>query len=170
MPTLAFTGHRPQDLPTDWTSQTFSRHFDLLMPRISRYWPAAFVTGGALGVDSFAASYALNVGAALHLVLPFTPDVMGARWGLEARKRLDFHIRHAASVDVLHQGPYNGSATYQRRNEAMVDRADLLVAVWSGKRQGGTWNCIRYAHSVGRPMVNIFRESPTRIGARGGDS
>ena len=33
----------------------------------------------------------------------------------------------------------------QKRNMYMVDRADLVLAIWNGEEKGGTWNTIRYA-------------------------
>ncbi len=32
----------------------------------------------------------------------------------------------------------------------MVDKSDLVFAVWNGEEKGGTWNTIRYAERKGR--------------------
>ena len=45
---------------------------------------------------------------------------------------------------------------YQRRNEYMVDKSDLVLAVWNGERAGGTWNTIEYAKSAGKPVKYIM--------------
>ena len=44
----------------------------------------------------------------------------------------------------------------------MVDNADILLAFWSGKRHGGTWNAIQYALKVGKP-VHLAFESFRRL-------
>ena len=38
----------------------------------------------------------------------------------------------------------------------MVDRSDLVLAVWNGKEQGGTWNTIRYARLKGKEIRYIM--------------
>lgn len=45
---------------------------------------------------------------------------------------------------------------YQRRNEHMVDSADLLVAYYNGQA-GGTKNCIEYAVKKGVRVVDVRR-------------
>ena len=44
---------------------------------------------------------------------------------------------------------------YQQRNEAMVNNANYVFAVWTGKPVGGTANCIRYALSQGKDVYNL---------------
>jgi hypothetical protein len=36
------------------------------------------------------------------------------------------------------------------RNEAMVDGADIHIAFWNGKREAGTYACLRYALTKSR--------------------
>ncbi len=48
----------------------------------------------------------------------------------------------------------------QVRNEYMVDRADLVLALWNGT-PGGTGNCVRYARTRGVP---VFVIDPAGIG------
>jgi len=42
----------------------------------------------------------------------------------------------------------------QKRNEYMVDNADIVIAVWDGTK-GGTCNCVRYAKKLGKDIVII---------------
>jgi predicted Rossmann fold nucleotide-binding protein DprA/Smf involved in DNA uptake len=163
---IAFTGHRPKDLPPEISYQQFAGRMDALLPRLELSDPLIVVAGGALGVDTWAAEWAISRKIELHLVLPFTPEVMGKWWGPMDRARLNAHMGMAIHTRILHEGAYD-VAFYQRRNEAMVNLADVVVAVWSGKRGGGTWNCITYAHKQGKSIVNIFRDTPTRIGTKG---
>ena len=44
----------------------------------------------------------------------------------------------------------------QKRNELMVDKADLVLAIWDGRRQGSVWNTIKYAISKGKPVEYIL--------------
>jgi uncharacterized phage-like protein YoqJ len=42
----------------------------------------------------------------------------------------------------------------QVRNMFMVDNANGILAMWDGT-PGGTRNCLEYARSVGRPVLNL---------------
>ena len=51
----------------------------------------------------------------------------------------------------------------QRRNEFMVDNADMVLAYHDGS-EGGTKNCVDYAKSQGTVVVNDFvKEAPEDI-------
>ena len=43
-----------------------------------------------------------------------------------------------------------------RRNRYMVDKADLVLAVWNGICSGGTWYTIQYARSLKKPIRYIM--------------
>jgi uncharacterized phage-like protein YoqJ len=45
----------------------------------------------------------------------------------------------------------------QVRNEWMIDRCDVLLALWDGSR-GGTANCCWCAKRVERPIENLWGE------------
>ena len=45
-------------------------------------------------------------------------------------------------------------AKMQKRNEYMVDKADIVIAVWDGS-SGGTGNCVKYAQKVGKSIVKL---------------
>lgn len=44
----------------------------------------------------------------------------------------------------------------QKRNCYMVDKADIVLAIWNGKSAGGTWNTIKYARSKGKNIRYIM--------------
>lgn len=35
----------------------------------------------------------------------------------------------------------------QSRNEWMVNRSNIVIALWDGSEKGGTYNCLKYAKS-----------------------
>lgn len=140
---IAFTGHRPSDLPPGFGYAGFAHILDRWLeanPAADHY---EFICGGALGIDSYAAQYAIDHGIDLHLALPFPADVMSKFWKPWDAKRLHDHIDAAMTVTCAAQT--FEFAHYQTRNMMMVDGCDILLAFWSGKQQGGTANCIRYA-------------------------
>jgi hypothetical protein len=45
---------------------------------------------------------------------------------------------------------------YFRRNERMVDDADLVIAFWDGREDGGTVGCIKYAQHKHKRVFDAF--------------
>ena len=56
-------------------------------------------------------------------------------------------------VSVLNE-QYNPSCFFER-NRYMVDRANSVIAVYDGRRRGGTYQTIRYAEEVGKQVAFV---------------
>jgi len=139
---VAFTGHRHLKY-VDVEQSLVKVHSD--------FPGAMWITGGAYGLDSHAARYALDNSIPLWLVLPFPAKILCARWPSgDARDLLFRSVRGCARLSVV--SPVFSMASYQRRNEFMVDASDVLTAFFDGS-PGGTANCVKYAKSVGRRVV-----------------
>jgi uncharacterized phage-like protein YoqJ len=150
---IAWTGHRPKDLPRDLTYQRLAAVLDKL--NVGQREDLMFVTGGALGVDTMAAEYAISRDIPLHIILPFEPEVMTNRWNPHQQQTLVRHIQMADEVTIIGGNKYD-IEMYQARNIAMVDRATVVFTLWTGKRNGGTANCLRYAAEVEKPAYNLL--------------
>jgi uncharacterized phage-like protein YoqJ len=151
MHTIAFTGHRPKDLPgTGYLD--FRDALDML---VKGRTDLRFIVGGALGTDTWAAEYALSHHIPYTLVTPFDLGVMSQFWNPTQRECLRIYAEHATDHITICSGEYDIRA-YQARNEYMVDHADVVFAVYNGKRGGGTYNCIRYALAQGKPVYNLW--------------
>ena len=110
-------------------------------------------TGGAVGVDHIAADCCIELGIPYIIVLPFPPEIFTARWPANSRVHLRFLMSKASDVVILDD--HFSFEGYQRRNEYMVDRADIVVAYWDGSR-GGTANTVGYARRKGVPVMNLY--------------
>lgn len=100
--------------------------------------PATFHEGDCVGADVEAAEIAFE--AAWKIVVH--PPVDG-------KKRAFYAPPNSM---VLPKKPY------LERNRDIVDACDLLLAApqWVEKRRSGTWATIRYADSIGRPIVIFY--------------
>lgn len=56
-------------------------------------------------------------------------------------------------VDVCDS--YEGVWVFQKRNEWMVDRGDVVLAVWDGVKKGGTWNAVKYAKAKKKRIERV---------------
>jgi uncharacterized phage-like protein YoqJ len=59
-------------------------------------------------------------------------------------------------VDVNPSDSYPGAWVYQKRNEWMVDNATHILAYYNGAPRGGTFNCLKYANKVRKPVKNVY--------------
>lgn len=147
---IAFTGHRYLSL---WQVESY-------LNKLHEDFPGAiWITGGAVGLDSVAASFAMSHNIKLWLILPFPPKVMTKYWSAAQREVLDRSVKYCAKLSVL--SPTYDKSIYQRRNERMVDLSDVLAVFWDGSN-GGTGNCVRYAQSIGKRMIRFSNFSGTK--------
>jgi hypothetical protein len=58
---------------------------------------------------------------------------------------------------------YPGPWVYQKRNEWMVNHGDEGISMWTGKRSGGTYNCLKYANGLRVRVTNIYPGGPTLV-------
>lgn len=63
----------------------------------------------------------------------------------------------AARVVYVHDGPYDATCMH-RRDEAMVDAADVVLAFWDGS-VGGTAHTVGYARNKGTPVTNLLEKT-----------
>lgn len=149
---IAITGHRPDKLggygdnnPVEhWVKEHLRVVFDHFRPEY--IW-----SGMALGTDQWAAEVAVDRGYPFKAAVPFKGQE--SRWPLDSRLHYGRLLEAAQEVVIVTEGDY-AVWKMQRRNEYMVDRADLVVAVWDGS-DGGTANCVKYALDQGKQVVVI---------------
>ncbi len=160
--TICFTGHRPAKLggyrPTNptalWTKSELRRCINKCADDT---W---FISGGALGVDQWAAEIVLSIpSGALTIARPF--PAQASAWPQESQDY--YHSLCARTllaggqvVDVS-DGPYSAEKM-QLRNCLMVDASQYVIAVWDGT-PGGTGNCVAYAREQGRKIYQINPQS-----------
>lgn len=163
---IAATGHRPNKLygydlrEPRWVALAHKmRRF--LKDMLAQHGKLRCISGMALGVDQLFALVALKLrdeGADIVVTSALPCRNQNTVWRSDEywrdiMQRADEHV-------FVHDGPYTQSCL-QERNEWMVDRADLVMAVFNGT-PGGTANCIRYAEKRGVRVENILPEKPCK--------
>lgn len=140
---IGITGHRPQRLKqlttvnklTDWLDLQFHEHMDSDKDFI-------LITGMAQGTDQIAAHEALLFGGRIWCYYPY--------W----RKLHEFDDYLNSKADkVRYEYEKYVPQCYIDRDRRIVDDCDVLLAVWDGIKSGGTWQTIKYAREIGRPIV-----------------
>ena len=144
---LCFTGHRPEKLHSDEAAvcTVLSNAIDAAISDGFR----TFITGMARGVDIWAAEIVLarraqNQDIRLICALPH-PDFEN-RWSAAWQARFHAILQQADLVKTI--CPEFSMASYQIRNEWMVDHSARVIAIYNGA-SGGTAKTIAYAEKNG---------------------
>lgn len=162
-----FTGHRPKhyQFGADESHPDCVKIKDFIHNSckylIAEKGVVHFISGGALGVDTWAMEEVLSLKKAypaitLECALPYAG--MSERFSHIDRQRHDALITRCDVVTVVCP-EYTGRACLDKRNEHMVDHARYLIAVWLGI-MSGTGRTVKYAERHGR---EIFRYDPKNL-------
>ena len=135
---IAITGHRPERL--NGHEQEIRNWIDefLLKNKVT-----AMYNGMAQGVDQICAKSAVKNRIPLIICYPY--------------KRTSFHPLEEFLMDNATEIKFiskeYSKQSYYIRDKYMVDHCDVLLAVWDGKKVGGTWLTVKYAQSIGKEII-----------------
>ncbi len=154
---ICVTGHRPNKLYgynlSDPRWQSLKEHFKTILRE--NHCDEA-ITGMALGVDTVFALAVLELkdegyNIKLHCAIPCKNHFR--KWIKESVDLYNYILSKADVVKLVSDEEYK-PWLMQKRNEYMVDLADIVIAVWDGT-PSGTANCVRYAEKVGKEIIRI---------------
>ncbi|RZU11345.1 hypothetical protein EV645_6511 [Kribbella rubisoli] len=148
MTKVGVTGHR--GLPS--TAETQARR-DLRQLLRSLPAPVLGLSSLAIGADQLFAELTLELGGALHAIIP-AADFETTFAPRDQARYLDL-LSQADEVTVLDFLQSTDEA-YDAAGRFIVDHCDTLFAVWDGepaRGPGGTADAVSYARSVGREVL-----------------
>jgi hypothetical protein len=130
--------------------------------------PAAELIGVsclAAGADTLFARAVLELGGALHVVLP-SQDYQARKVKPEHRAVFDDLLRRALRVRIM---PYDtaGPEAYEAANQTVLAAVDRLIAVWDGRSpaaRGGTAAVVQEAGRRGLPVEIVWPDGARRAG------
>ncbi len=159
MKTCCFTGHRPQKLGYGENSiqcdELKNKLSELIRELIEKEGVTHFISGVALGVDTYAAEIVLSLKAqypyiTLECAIPC--ETQAIKWN-ERDRDIYYDILSKCDKETLLQQKYTADCM-QRRNEYMVDNSDFVIAVWNGQ-PSGTGNTVKYAQQNSKSIFLI---------------
>lgn len=161
MTRVGVTGH------TELLPQTVHLVADGLRAVLAGMRPLVGLTCLAPGADQLFAEVVLELDGRLEVVLP-AADYREAKVAPEQRPRFDALVGRAARVRTM-PVPNAGRAAYHAAAMAVVDAADVLVAVWDGvadDRPGSTASTVAAARDRGLPITVVWPAGAQRGGRR----
>ena len=141
---VAVTGHRPPRLKGK--EQIISQWiYDKLLELNNKDKITAAYNGMAAGADQLFALQCIKLGIPVYCVFPYN------------RKKYhpdELSIVERAAGSIALQDEYSRDS-YYKRDCFMVDNCDILIAIWDGIPQGGTYITIDYARKQGKPIIYL---------------
>ena len=138
---IAVTGHRYQRIKGQ--EKRIEKWIEEYIIIISQFYGRVILIDGvAQGVDQIAALVALKMGVQVSCYFPYRKKLYGVQ---------EYIAENAAEVRFIRDKFQIGC--YIERDRRMVDDCDLLLAVWDGKKNGGTWQTYKYALDMGVDII-----------------
>jgi hypothetical protein len=151
--TVGVTGHRE-------LTEQIRAHVRVRLAGLLGRRPVLGLSSLADGADQLFAETVLNRGGRLHAVIPaagYEKTVVDE----DAYRRLLAAASRTTVLDFAEAGP----EAYGAAGRFIVERCDLLIAVWDGRRArgpGGTFSTVSYARSVGREVAVCWPDGAVR--------
>ena len=149
--TVAFTGHR------HYNEECTEALWECIRT-LYRQGYRTFLSGMAIGFDLAAAEAVVALrgeleGLHLGCLVPF--EGMERRFPTEWRERFERVMREADFTELISE--HYSQEVYFRRNDALVERAEVVVAYFTGER-GGTAYTVRKAIKRRRRLINLYAD------------
>lgn len=155
---ISFTGYREWKLPFSAEDERMTKLKDCITQKVfelAKDGADIFYSGMALGVDTYAAESVLEAKKSypdIKLIAVIPCPEQDLKW-TDAQKQ-KYRELLAKCDKVLTISPQYDSECMHRRNRALVDLCDALVAVYDGM-SGGTRYTVDYAKKSGRMVIEI---------------
>ncbi len=153
MRTCCCTGHRPKGFPFEYgiDKRKHKAYLQILEEKIklaiTLYGITNFISGMALGADLDFAETVLKLrnkySITLECAIPCPDQTL--KWNNKDKMRYDNILKLADKVTLISER-YT-PVCMLKRNRYMVDKCELVIAVFNGIQTGGTWYTINYAKS-----------------------
>ncbi|MDE5548873.1 MAG: DUF1273 domain-containing protein [Clostridia bacterium] len=157
------TGHRPKGFPFKYGIDKQKHNAYLLMLEekikfaITKYGITNFISGMAIGVDLDFAEIVLKLRnkypITLECAIPCPNQTL--KWNSTDKLRYESILKRADEINLISER-YTPECML-KRNRYMVDKSELVIAVFNGIEQGGTWYTINYAKRVNKviELINL---------------
>lgn len=142
-----FTGHRPEKLKR--SEEEIKKGLEEAILKAINDGYTTFITGMARGVDIWAGQIVLMLRQSnpdLHLIAALPYPGCDSRWSANWKSQYAEVLSTANLVEYI--SPGYSMASFQKRDEWMVDHSAKVIAVYDGM-PGGTKNTIDYAMKRG---------------------
>lgn len=142
---IACTGHR---------EFSFDNHLivDIFKRALAKANCTMALSGMAQGADTLFAKAAIELGIPYKAICPFRGQ--GANWP-EPAKQQYLELLSKAEEVIYTSESYHKHCFFVR-DRYLVDKSDLLFALYDGREKGGTFYTYKYAKEQSKKTINIW--------------
>lgn len=151
--TIAGTGHRPDKLG-GYSEAAYRKLYLIALQWLEKHKPDRVISGMALGWDLALCEASIDCGIDTLAAVPFKGQEL--IWPKPTQQKYH-HLINYCEVKIISEGEYQ-VWMLQVRNKWMVDHCDKVLAMYNGGATGGTANCIHYAKSKGKTIINLYNK------------
>lgn len=157
---ITITGHRPNKLyGYNINSDKYSNIrniIDNIIENLNNKGYDKIITynGGALGIDQIFAEEMIKLKEKYNLYNIIAIPCVGqeSKWPIIDKERY-YNIINKMDKKIILYDKYTHSCM-NNRNKYMVDRSNYVFSFWDGELKGGTYNCVKYAISKKKIVIN----------------
>ena len=149
---VCITGHRPNKLG-GYGIDVHWKLVGMYTEVFGRIQPARVISGMALGADQAAAEAAIGLKIPVTAAIPF--EGQESKWPTGSQVKYRELLAKCDTIVTVSPGGYSVDKM-QIRNRWMVDNSEAVIALWNGS-SGGTANCVEYARSRGKEILQLWR-------------
>ena len=152
---IGVTGHQKLTKQELWTTARKE------MEAVLRGLPTPFVgfSSLAIGADQIFGELVLELGQSLVTIVPF--ETYAEKFDNSSRIKYMELLSKSSRIEILQEGVTDEEA-YFAAGKIIVERSDLMIAVWDGEPAagfGGTADIVDYAKLVGKRtyLINPYK-------------
>lgn len=157
----AFTGHRKERILQNSEPCLLGQIQLAIIEQVEQLYKQGcrtFYCGMAEGFDMLAASAVVACkwqfqDIRLVAVIPFRNQ--SARYEPLDKMHYQVLLHEADEVIMLSEYYYRGC--FHRRNDYLVEQADVMIAYWDNIFKGGTFYTIKKAQQAGKTIINLYK-------------
>ncbi|MCL2099624.1 MAG: DUF1273 domain-containing protein [Oscillospiraceae bacterium] len=159
-----FTGHRPKALP--WKNDENDLRCAALKSKIRiaaenlivERGCEKFISGMARGADIICAEVVLalkNIYPHIDLECAVPNRIFAKSWPEAELRRYTSILDRAGNIKFISEKEVYNIRDFMRRNIYMVDSSDIVIAVYTEGKSGGTENTVKYAKAQNKEIIII---------------
>ena len=159
-----FSGHRPSDLPWKFKENGirflfFRFRLKTILKKLIKQGYTTFVSGMALGADLILAEEVLALRDKyidIKLICAVPCYNQYAKWSEDDVTRYKFILNYADEIVYVSETDYYKGCMFER-NKYIIENSSAILAVYNGKKYGGTYQTLRMAKAA---RLKIFTIKP----------
>jgi len=149
---VGITGHQRLKNPAGWS--WVREEFDRVLFSVAT--PVTGISSLAIGADQLFADAVLDSGGSLEVVLPFAGYYHTFAEGRDREEY--FRLLDCATKREVLESHGSDEEAYLAAGQLVIDRCELLLAVWDGQPAGGlggTGDAVSYALQQGKKTIHL---------------